>query len=52
MIKRTYTMKQFHEEIMDMYFSSGMSIRDIALEKEITTEHVKDIIAFMLPLEN
>jgi uncharacterized protein (DUF433 family) len=44
-------MKQFHEEIMSMYFG-GMSIRDIALDAEITTEDVKDIIDFMLSLEN
>jgi|CryBogDrversion2_1035201.scaffolds.fasta_scaffold118777_2 hypothetical protein len=44
-------MKEFQEEVVNMYFA-GMSVRDIALDAGITTEEVKDIIAFMLSLEN
>jgi|688.fasta_scaffold1737222_2 hypothetical protein len=43
-------MKEFQEEIYEMYVVYNMSIRDIALDAGISTEEVKEIIAFMSSL--
>lgn len=43
-------MKEFQQEIYDMYTYDNMTIRDIAFQVGLDTNEVKDIITFMTSL--